>query len=841
MNLRNWFRSSPKNHPVTRSRHAASKRTPRCRLAVERLEDRTVPSAVSISISDVSVVEGAAQVRYIDDFVSANSGGLFNPHNVVFGPNGDLYVASGFGEQVLRYDGQTGAVKDAVITSGASGVVTDNPWALAFGPDNKLYVAGRNSNNVLRYDPATGVVDEFISAGSGVWNPKGLAFGADGNLYVSNADTGTTDTSPLQDQVVRYQGPTGQAPGQFIDVFIARGDHGLDNPNGLTFNGNYLYVANTRGDSISRYDAETGAFHDVFVSAGSGGLNGPEVMAFKSGYLYLTSQQTSQVLRYDGGSGAFVDAVASAGNPATDYTAGFDFDASGNLYVGYNQKTSAGGGAPTTINDTYKVLRYGPASGAAFTVTLSAASASDVTVDYQTADGTATAGSDYVQKNSYTLKFAPGVTTRTILVPTLDDAIVEPTETFTLNLSNAIGANISDAQGVASIQDNDSTKFYVVNDASTDQTYRYGAPGNSLGNSTLGSGDTAPRGAASTAAGTTVWVVDANKTVYVYNNAGALLGSWTAGGLNSQAQLEGIATNGADIWLIDNKTDKVFKYTGAASRLSGSQSAASSFSLASGDTNGKGIVTDGTYLWVVDDGTSSDKVYKYTVSGTSKGSWAIDTANSSPTGLTIDPSNVSDIWIVDSGTKKVYQYTAAASRTSGSQSATATFALAAGNTNPQDIADPPTPDMLLAPAASLLALTPPSVPAVNAAPSSGVPIAAALPSMAGRDAVFIMLARESLQSSGVPSIDFMAGGAFTTHVGSSAPAADGALALTGAFGGQKFVDQPAPLTPVTSQGLGSEREAVGLLDSAWANEESQPSAATDAFFALLADDASAAE
>src|SRR4029079_6047378 len=58
-------------------------------------------------------------------------------------------------------------------------------------------------------------------------------------------------------------------------------------------------------------------------------------------------------------------------------------------------------------------------------------------------------------------------------------------------------------------------------------------------------------------------------------------------------------------------------------------------------------------------------------------------------GLTIDPANVSNIWIVDSGTDRVYQYTGAASRTFGSQSAAATFALAAGNTNPQGIADPP--------------------------------------------------------------------------------------------------------------------------------------------------------
>ena len=50
----------------------------------------------------------------------------------------------------------------------------------------------------------------------------------------------------------------------------------------------------------------------------------------------------------------------------------------------------------------------------------------------------------------------------------------------------------------------------------------------------------------------------------MYSAAGSLLGSWTAGGLNGSAQVEGIATNGSDIWLLDNKLDKVYKYTGAA-------------------------------------------------------------------------------------------------------------------------------------------------------------------------------------------------------------------------------------------------------------------------------------
>src|SRR5258706_7194452 len=49
MNFRNWFRSCLATNPIIRSRNAASKRTARCRLAVEVLEDRTVPSTLGVS------------------------------------------------------------------------------------------------------------------------------------------------------------------------------------------------------------------------------------------------------------------------------------------------------------------------------------------------------------------------------------------------------------------------------------------------------------------------------------------------------------------------------------------------------------------------------------------------------------------------------------------------------------------------------------------------------------------------------------------------------------------------------------------------------------------------
>ena len=128
------------------------------------------------------------------------------------------------------------------------------------------------------------------------------------------------------------------------------------------------------------------------------------------------------------------------------------------------------------------------------------------------------------------------------------------------------------------------TKFYVVNDAIANQTFEYDANGNSVESYSLNTGNTAPRGAASTIAGDTVWVVDANRKVYVYNASGESLRSWTAGTLNSKSIVEGIATNGTDVWIVDAKTDKVYRYANGASFPSGTLTAASSFSLNTSNT-----------------------------------------------------------------------------------------------------------------------------------------------------------------------------------------------------------------------------------------------------------------
>ena len=89
-----------------------------------------------------------------------------------------------------------------------------------------------------------------------------------------------------------------------------------------------------------------------------------------------------------------------------------------------------------------------------FAVTLAPASPAAVTVDYATADGSATAGEDYTAASG-TLTFAPGETSKTVAVPVLDDAIDEGEETFTLALSDPSGAALADAEAVGTITNRD--------------------------------------------------------------------------------------------------------------------------------------------------------------------------------------------------------------------------------------------------------------------------------------------------------------------------------------------------------------------------------------------------
>lgn len=90
-----------------------------------------------------------------------------------------------------------------------------------------------------------------------------------------------------------------------------------------------------------------------------------------------------------------------------------------------------------------------------FHVTLSMASDSRITVDYATANGTASKhDNDYTSKSGK-LTFAPGETSKTITIAVKGDKKREADESFFVNLSRAVGADVDDSQGEGLILNDD--------------------------------------------------------------------------------------------------------------------------------------------------------------------------------------------------------------------------------------------------------------------------------------------------------------------------------------------------------------------------------------------------
>lgn len=99
-----------------------------------------------------------------------------------------------------------------------------------------------------------------------------------------------------------------------------------------------------------------------------------------------------------------------------------------------------------------------------FNLVLSHASASEVTVLYATADGTATGGVDYVPVATDSVVFAPGVTSLPLAVYVISDINDEWDETFDVQLTSAIGATIGTGSQTITIEDDDPEPSLSIND-----------------------------------------------------------------------------------------------------------------------------------------------------------------------------------------------------------------------------------------------------------------------------------------------------------------------------------------------------------------------------------------
>lgn len=212
--------------------------------------------------------------EYLGVFVPPGLGGLNGPWGLLFVGN-DLLVASANNNRVLKYSA-SGAFVGTFVNSGNG---LNEPSDLVYGPDGHLYVSSHGSDRILRYHGTTGAfLGPCVEAGtSGLIEPRGMLFHP-GPVLVA----GTTQENVLlvasrgSDQILAYRAGTCA----FLGVFAGASGGPLAGPNQLTIGPDgLLYVTSTDNDSVVRFNLAT-AEPSVFISSGSGGINSPRGLMF---------------------------------------------------------------------------------------------------------------------------------------------------------------------------------------------------------------------------------------------------------------------------------------------------------------------------------------------------------------------------------------------------------------------------------------------------------------------------------------------------------------------------------------------------------------------------------
>ncbi|WP_439655100.1 putative Ig domain-containing protein [Xanthomonas arboricola] len=257
--------------------------------------------------------------------------------------------------------------------------------------------------------------------------------------YTHNGDSATSDTFPLED---------GRGDTITVNITITPNQPTLSINNVSVNEGNAGTTNATFTVSLSQPAGTGGVSFDIATADGTA----------TAGVDYVASSLTGQTIPAGSSSATFT--VLVNGDTLSEPNETF--------FVNVSNVTGAsvgdGQGQGTIVNDdALPALSIDDVSvnegnsgttTATFTVSLSAASGQTVSVNYITADGTATAGSDYAARSG-TLTFAPGVTAQGVAITVNGDTAVEPNETFSVGLSGASNASIARATGTGTIVNDD--------------------------------------------------------------------------------------------------------------------------------------------------------------------------------------------------------------------------------------------------------------------------------------------------------------------------------------------------------------------------------------------------
>lgn len=380
------------------------------------IHNRVSRFTADASNEDVAVVGSEVVLMDLETLSATNhNGGAIH-----FGPDGKLYIATGENAVTSNAQSLSNRLGKILRINSDGAIPLDNPTSFpniagtTTGLNRAIWAVGLRNPFTFTFQPGTGRM-HINDVGQNTWEEINL--GAAGANYGWPGCEGSCGTSGMTNPIYQYSSASGP------NCAITGGT--FYNPTTATFPAQYIgkyFFADFCGGWLKTIDPltppPTGTAPDFAT-----GINLPvDMQVANDGSLYYLARGSNSVFRvqYFGGSTLAIDNVTiTEGNSGT--------------------------------------------SSANFTVRLSPASSQTVTVQYATAPGSATAGSDYTTTNG-TLTFTPGQTSQPISVLILGDTVFESTETFNVNLSNPTNATLGDDQGVGTIIDNDSPPTISVND-----------------------------------------------------------------------------------------------------------------------------------------------------------------------------------------------------------------------------------------------------------------------------------------------------------------------------------------------------------------------------------------
>ncbi|MDU8945158.1 Vgb family protein [Ovoidimarina sediminis] len=218
-------------------------------------------------------------------FAGASAPVLGDPHDLTFGPDGNLYIADKLNDRVVLMDPETleiiGSIGDGALSQARD---------VSFGPDGRLYVAATGLSGVVVYD-----MTENRPVSEGMLGPfpntEGALAHSNGRLYVMASGTG---------QLFAVEGDSVVAT---ADGFF--GAHDVEEaPDGS------IWVADNRARRLVRLDQDLNELQ--VLAALEYRFQGPRYMTIDpDGLLIVADQEAHRVLKIDPFSGALLGAIGS--------------------------------------------------------------------------------------------------------------------------------------------------------------------------------------------------------------------------------------------------------------------------------------------------------------------------------------------------------------------------------------------------------------------------------------------------------------------------------------------------------------------------------------------------